>query len=224
MLACAIRAAQRCAGGSTAAGLASRTQQRWLSVAAVAENAGHPAGVVPGSPVDGAGRKRRKTLYTKLLSGTYEPTKEEFFATKVNGKWHKARRSARTRAKIKKTMILNGMGEKWQHEFENVPVRVLTRGVGLDGRVLCAATSVLGGWRCSSGARRHCGLWEGAWLWYRTALRLLRATQLFALPYRMRCCCRPSRWCVRQRATKSQRSRRRAWRPSRRTWRRCPTG
>jgi hypothetical protein len=66
MLACAIRAAQRCAGGSTAAGLASRTQQRWLSVAAVAENAGHPAGVVPGSPVDGAGRKRRKTLYTKL--------------------------------------------------------------------------------------------------------------------------------------------------------------
>ena len=45
MLACAIRAAQRCAGGSTAAGLASRTQQRWLSVAAVAENAGHPAGV-----------------------------------------------------------------------------------------------------------------------------------------------------------------------------------
>ena len=65
--------------------------------------------------------KQRKTVINKLVAGTYQPRVEEFHPQKVNGKWNKPKRSARMRAKMKKTMTLNNI-DGWQHDFEPLKV------------------------------------------------------------------------------------------------------
>jgi len=68
------------------------------------------------------GRKPRKTVINKVLAG-YQPSAVEFKPQKVNGKWNKPKRSARMRAKIKKTMLVNDL-KGWDHGFEPTKVRV----------------------------------------------------------------------------------------------------
>jgi hypothetical protein len=66
--------------------------------------------------------KKRRTVINKIIAGTYVPRVEEFHPQLVNGKWNKPKRSARMRAKMKKTMTVHGI-EGWRAEFEPTPVR-----------------------------------------------------------------------------------------------------
>jgi hypothetical protein len=66
--------------------------------------------------------KQRRTVINKIIAGIYVPRVEEFHPQLVNGKWNKPKRSARMRAKMKKTMATHGI-EGWRAEFEPTAVR-----------------------------------------------------------------------------------------------------